>query len=261
MPILLSIGYSACHWCHVMAHESFEDPPTAAVMNAGFVNVKVDREERPDVDSIYMEAVQAVTGSGGWPMTVFLLPDGQPFFGGTYFPRGRFVELLGQVTRAWRQRRGELDAGRDQLADAVRSGTATGLPGPDTARRAGGVRLGAGAGPAPGATADALLARYDPEWGGFGRAPKFPQPAMLELLLLAAARTGRADVCRADHHARRHGRGRHLRPPRRRLRPLLDRPAVAGPALREDALRQRPARPALPPRLAAHRAQTATARS
>ena len=95
VPILLSVGYSACHWCHVMAHESFEDAGTAQIMNAGFVNVKVDREERPDVDSIYMEAVQAVTGSGGWPMTVFLLPDGRPFLGGTYFPRARFVQLLG----------------------------------------------------------------------------------------------------------------------------------------------------------------------
>jgi uncharacterized protein YyaL (SSP411 family) len=186
VPILLSIGYSACHWCHVMAHESFEDPATAAVMNAGFVNVKVDREERPDVDSIYMEAVQATTGSGGWPMTVFLLPDGRPFLGGTYFPRGRFVELLGQVTRAWRERRRDLEDAAGQLADAVRSGTA--LP-------------AAGGGPAPApspglleTTADDLVARLDPEWGGFGRAPKFPQPTLLEMLLLAAASTGRADV-------------------------------------------------------------------
>ena len=127
VPILLSVGYSACHWCHVMAHESFEDAATAAIMNADFVNIKVDREERPDVDSVYMEAVQAVTGSGGWPMTVFLLADGRPFLGGTYFPRARFVELLGQVTRAWHQRRGDLDEAAAQLADAVRAGTA--LPG------------------------------------------------------------------------------------------------------------------------------------
>src|SRR6201995_4698413 len=126
-PILLSIGYSACHWCHVMAHESFEDPDTARVMNDGFVNIKVDREERPDVDAVYMEAVQAVTGSGGWPMTVFLLPDGQPFIGGTYYPRNRFVELLGQVSQAWRQRRPDLEDAATRLAEAVRSGTA--LPG------------------------------------------------------------------------------------------------------------------------------------
>ncbi len=102
-PILLSVGYSACHWCHVMAHESFEDPEIAALMNDLFVNIKVDREERPDVDAVYMEAVQAMSGQGGWPMTVFLVPDGRPFFGGTYFPKhgshGRpgFVELLGAV--------------------------------------------------------------------------------------------------------------------------------------------------------------------
>jgi uncharacterized protein YyaL (SSP411 family) len=189
VPILLSVGYSACHWCHVMAHESFEDPATAAVMNAGFVNVKVDREERPDVDSIYMEAVQATTGSGGWPMTVFLLPDGRPFLGGTYFPRGRFVELLGQVTRAWRDRRRDLEDAARQLADAVRSGTAlpTGRGGPVPAPSAGLLE----------ATADTLVARLDPEWGGFGRAPKFPQPTMLEMLLLAASSTGRADVAGA----------------------------------------------------------------
>src|SRR6516165_9693019 len=119
VPILLSVGYSACHWCHVMAHESFEDPATAAVMNSGFVNIKVDREERPDVDSIYMEAVQATTGSGGWPMTVFLFPDGRPFLGGTYFPRARFVQLLGDVQRAWQQRRPDLEAAAAHLADTV----------------------------------------------------------------------------------------------------------------------------------------------
>jgi uncharacterized protein YyaL (SSP411 family) len=189
VPILLSVGYSACHWCHVMAHESFEDPATAEVMNAGFVNVKVDREERPDVDSIYMEAVQATTGSGGWPMTVFLLPDGRPFLGGTYFPRTRFVDLLWKVSRAWREHRADLEQSAAQLAEAVRSGTA--LP---------------GAGPgAPGSppdgllmtAAEALVARLDPEWGGFGRAPKFPQPTLLEMLLLAAERTGRDDIAAA----------------------------------------------------------------
>src|SRR5215212_7399654 len=110
-PILLSVGYSACHWCHVMAHESFEDPEIAAVMNERFVNVKVDREERPDVDAVYMQAVQAMTGSGGWPMTVFLDPDGRPFFGGTYFPNvdrpgmPGFVRVMEAVDEAWRERR------------------------------------------------------------------------------------------------------------------------------------------------------------
>jgi len=189
VPVLLSIGYSACHWCHVMAHESFEDPGVAAVMNAGFVNIKVDREERPDVDSIYMEAVQALTGGGGWPMTVFLLPDGKPFHGGTYYPRDRFLDLLERIASLWQERRSDLVDAAGQLAEAVRSGT--GLPG-----------IGQGAGGAGSArsaellsvAADSLLARFDPDWGGFGRAPKFPQPAMLEMLLTAGARTGRADL-------------------------------------------------------------------
>ena len=94
VPVLLSVGYSACHWCHVMAHESFEDGDVAAAMNAAFVNVKVDREERPDVDSIYMDAVQAMTGRGGWPMTVFLTPQGEPFYGGTYYPKATFLQLI-----------------------------------------------------------------------------------------------------------------------------------------------------------------------
>jgi uncharacterized protein YyaL (SSP411 family) len=194
VPILLSIGYSACHWCHVMAHESFEDPATAGVMNSGFVNIKVDREERPDVDAIYMEAVQAQTGGGGWPMTVFLLPDGRPFLGGTYFPRDRFVDLLGQVSRAWRQRRTDLDEAAARLADAVRTGTA--LPGQGWVSDGDASAAGRSAA-LLGTAADTLLARFDEEWGGFGRAPKFPQPAMLELLLLAATRVGRRDVLTA----------------------------------------------------------------
>src|SRR5579884_2616572 len=132
-PVLLSVGYSACHWCHVMAHESFEDPATAAVMNAGFVNVKVDREERPDVDEIYMDAVQALTGGGGWPMTVFLTPDGRPFYAGTYFPpragRGMpaFTDVLNAVAEAWRDRRQEL---LDQAGTLVEAISARGsLPG------------------------------------------------------------------------------------------------------------------------------------
>ena len=124
-PILLSVGYSSCHWCHVMAHESFEDPDVAAVMNRLFVNVKVDREERPDVDSIYMQAVQAMTGHGGWPMTVFLAPDGRPFFGGTYFPKDDrpgmtgFVRLLDAVDQAWRENRAELLEQADKLRDTI----------------------------------------------------------------------------------------------------------------------------------------------
>ncbi|HET9076396.1 MAG TPA: thioredoxin domain-containing protein [Acidimicrobiales bacterium] len=193
VPILLSVGYSACHWCHVMAHECFEDEEVASAMNAGFVSVKVDREERPDVDSIYMEAVQAVTGSGGWPMTVLLTPDGRPFHGGTYFPKRQFLSVLEQVGSLWRERRADLYQAADQLSTAVRTGT--GLP-----SRTWAAAGDAGAAGSPGllaVTADALLQRFDPEWGGFGRSPKFPQPPMLETLLLAATETGRSDLADA----------------------------------------------------------------
>ena len=189
-PLLVSVGYSACHWCHVMAHESFEDPATAAVMNRLFVNVKVDREERPDVDSVYMEAVQAVSGNGGWPMTVLCMPDGRPFFAGTYFPRSSFVELLERVGTAWRERRDGLDADATQLAAAVRAGTAlpsrswAGGGDPEAARSPQSISVAAGS----------LMSRFDEEWGGFGRAPKFPQPTMLEMLLQAGVRPGNERV-------------------------------------------------------------------
>ena len=188
-PVLLSIGYAACHWCHVMAHESFEDPGTAAVMNELFVNVKVDREERPDVDAIYMEAVQALTGHGGWPMTVFLTPDGRPYFGGTYFPKedrhglAAFTKVLRAMAQVWEERRDDVLAQAGQLTDALgRSAelapTGDPLPGPE-------------------AIADArntLRQRFDEAWGGFGPAPKFPQPDLLELLLRAWMRDGDADT-------------------------------------------------------------------
>jgi uncharacterized protein YyaL (SSP411 family) len=177
VPVLLSVGYSACHWCHVMAHESFEDPSTAAVMNELFVNVKVDREERPDVDAVYMEAVQTLTGSGGWPMTVFLDGDGRPFFGGTYFPPvGRqgmpaFVDLLRAVDDAWRTKRDELHEQATKLTDAIRRSASVG-----------------GQGAVPGAevlgeAVEQLQRAVDPQFGGFGRAPKFPQTMSLDLLL------------------------------------------------------------------------------
>ncbi len=120
VPILLSVGYSACHWCHVMAHECFEDVETAEVMNRLFVNIKVDREERPDVDSIYMDAVQAMTGRGGWPMTVFLTPAGEPFFGGTYFPRAQFVQLMEAVDEVWRNRPADVHQNVTALGEALR---------------------------------------------------------------------------------------------------------------------------------------------
>jgi uncharacterized protein YyaL (SSP411 family) len=178
-PILLSVGYSACHWCHVMAHESFEDDEVATEMNRRFVCVKVDREERPDVDAIYMEAVQAVSGHGGWPMTVFLTSDGKPFFGGTYYPKPGFLQLLRAIDDAWNNRRPELLDQAGQLTESLN-------------RLA---KLTAGDGELPGtdvlnAALQALAAEFDPEWGGFGRAPKFPQAMTLELCLRAHAHNG-----------------------------------------------------------------------
>ena len=171
VPILLSVGYSACHWCHVMAHESFEDPAVAAAMNAAFVNVKVDREERPDVDAIYMDAVQAMTKRGGWPMTAFLTPKGEPFFGGTYFPKPAFLQLLGAVSAAWRDRREELTRNVEPLRQAM--GASARLQPADTVPSEDLVV----------ATAAGLANGVDREWGGFGTAPKFPSTMMLDLLL------------------------------------------------------------------------------
>jgi len=187
-PILLSVGYAACHWCHVMAHESFEDPATAQVMNSLFVNVKVDREERPDVDAVYMEAVQALSGHGGWPMTVFLTPDGRPFFGGTYYPRKSrqglpsFTEICGAMGQLWQDRREDVLAQAGQITAALgRAGELTSaggpLPGPE----------------ALAVAAETLLQRFDNAWGGFGPPPKFPQSDLLELLLRAYLRDRRPD--------------------------------------------------------------------
>jgi uncharacterized protein YyaL (SSP411 family) len=182
VPILLSVGYSACHWCHVMAHESFEDPDVAAVMNRLFVNVKVDREERPDVDDIYMEATQAMTGQGGWPMTVVCTPDGRPFFAGTYFPKERrggmigFVELCQRIDELWQTRRDDLLEQATQLTGAL-GRTALLTPGDDTPTVA-----------VVDTATERLLAASDPDWGGLGGAPKFPQPMAQEALAAAAAR-------------------------------------------------------------------------
>jgi len=182
-PILLSIGYSACHWCHVMAHESFEDPTVASVVNELFVPIKVDREERPDVDAIYMEATQVMTGSGGWPLTAFLTPAGEPFFTGTYFPpeaspgRPSFLQVCRAIDDAWRHRRTEVE---DQAAQLTSHLAASSLP----------AAVGS---PEAGALADAcdrLVADHDSTWGGFGRAPKFPQTMSLDLLLRHHDRSG-----------------------------------------------------------------------
>jgi uncharacterized protein len=179
VPILLSIGYAACHWCHVMAHESFEDDEVAAAMNAGFVCIKVDREERPDIDSVYMNATVALTGQGGWPMTCFLTPDGRPFFCGTYYPKPNFLQLLAAITDTWQTRRDEVERASDQIIGELRS-MASGLPG-------GGPEVQ----PALCDHAVAgVLEDEDVARGGFGGAPKFPPSALLEALLRSHERTG-----------------------------------------------------------------------
>ena len=193
-PLLLSVGYSSCHWCHVMAHESFEDEEIAALMNEGFVNVKVDREERPDVDSVYMTATQALTGAGGWPMTVFLTPDGQPFYAGTYFPpddghgRPGFRRVLAALREAWAGDRDRVLASARDITARLRDATG---------RTDGGSPPGAAAGAAAAGelaarAAAGLREAFDDEWGGFGHAPKFPNPGVLEFLLMHRARTGAA---------------------------------------------------------------------
>jgi uncharacterized protein YyaL (SSP411 family) len=182
-PILLSVGYSSCHWCHVMERESFDDPSIAALMNHRFVNVKVDREERPDLDQVYMKAVQAMTGHGGWPMTVFLTPEGIPFFGGTYFPpeprpgMPSFPQVLDAVHDAWVNRRDQVKEGGARLARALSAASLA------AGGRTAGTEL-------LDQAARTLAGRYDPAHGGFGAAPKFPQPVTLELLLRYHMRTG-----------------------------------------------------------------------
>jgi len=181
-PIFLSIGYAACHWCHVMAHESFEDAETAAILNQSFVAIKVDREERPDLDSVYMGAVVAMTGQGGWPMSVFLTPDGKPFYGGTYFPNTRrynmpaFKDVLNAIATAWKTRRDELIDSGARLVQALDQ-----------------VDLGSGDAPLNPDVIDQAVAQmqgaFDWDEGGWGGAPKFPQPMALEFLMRVHART------------------------------------------------------------------------
>jgi uncharacterized protein YyaL (SSP411 family) len=177
-PLLVSIGYSACHWCHVMERESFEDPRTAALMNEAFVCVKVDREERPDVDALYMEAVQWMTGRGGWPLNVFLTPEQLPFYGGTYYPPEQrhgmpaWTQVLQAIAESWDENREEIRAGGERLRE----------------RLSGGARLTAPA-QAPSEQAlelavQGLAKAYDPRHGGFGEAPKFPPASVIEFLLV-----------------------------------------------------------------------------
>ncbi len=171
VPILLSVGYSACHWCHVMAHECFEDLEIAKLMNELFVNIKVDREERPDIDALYMDAVQAMSGRGGWPMTVFMTPDGQPFFGGTYFPKASFAKLMLAINDAWINRRGDINNNTSALVESLGRTSAIipdrSLPKIELVHRA----------------VNDLTNSFDSQWGGFGTAPKFPSTMNLDLLI------------------------------------------------------------------------------
>ena len=187
-PIFLSIGYSACHWCHVMEHESFEDEATAALMNERFVNIKVDREERPDLDAIYMDAVVSMTGQGGWPMSVFLTPDGQPFYGGTYYPpeprygMPSFQQVLQSVADAYAKRRDQVLGQAQRLTNALQRSAQIGSQGADLT-------------PALLQEATATLwQHFDNEEGGFGSQPKFPQPMTLDFCLAEYRRTGDLDV-------------------------------------------------------------------
>ncbi len=176
VPVLLSVGYAACHWCHVMAHESFEDEAVAAALNERFVAVKVDREERPDIDAVYMSAVAATTGNGGWPMTVFLTPEGEPFFCGTYFPRDHFLRVLAALDEAWRTREHEVRASGTHIATALAGSLQAPRPlaaEPTDLDRAVGV----------------LGGQFNSATGGFGTAPKFPPSMVLEFLLRHHART------------------------------------------------------------------------
>ncbi|MFQ5541906.1 MAG: thioredoxin domain-containing protein, partial [Candidatus Binatia bacterium] len=183
-PILLSIGYSACHWCHVMEHESFENEEIATLMNEHFVNIKVDREERPDLDEIYMNAVQMITGRGGWPMTVFLTPEGKPFFGGTYFPPEDrhgvpgFPRVLKAGAQAYRERPQDVERSVRQILEALDRLGKLKESGRPFAREV------------TDHAAELLSRSYDPEHGGLGRAPKFPNVGVLELFLRTYRRSG-----------------------------------------------------------------------
>ena len=238
-PVLLSAGYAACHWCHVMAHESFENAGIAARMNELFVNIKLDREERPDLDTIYQQALALLGQPGGWPLTMFLTPGAEPFWGGTYFPpeprfgRPGFGEVLQRIAEVYAQDPDGVGQNvatlKEALGKLAQNKSADAIPTETTDR-----------------VAERLVREIDPFEGGIGEAPKFPQPTMLKLLWRAWLRTKsepyRHSVELTLNKMCQGGIYDHLG---RRLRPLRGRLPLAGATLREDALRQRPdARPA-----------------
>ncbi len=197
--ILVSIGYSACHWCHVMERESFEDDTTAAIMNEHFINIKVDREERPDIDQVYMDAVQAISGSGGWPLNVFLTPDAKPFYGGTYFPpvkafnRSSWTDVLQQIIAAWQERRTEIEAQAENLTGHIATAANFSFTGNSKAAKT----LQEQGFENSGNIFAALMKNADREWGGFGRAPKFPQTFSIGFLFRYHHYTG--DIPALEH--------------------------------------------------------------
>ncbi|MEO7456353.1 MAG: DUF255 domain-containing protein, partial [Gemmatimonadaceae bacterium] len=201
-PILLSIGYAACHWCHVMERESFENEATAALMNEHFVCIKVDREERPDIDAIYMQATQAMTGHGGWPMTVFLTPNGEPYFAGTYYPPDdrhgmpSFTRVLLGVSDAWANRQDAVARTAEQMRELYAAST-------ERARSTGSLDE-----PLLSRAMSSLVQRYEPRFGGFDGAPKFPPTMALDFALRQWARTGEAQALEMVQHTfRRMARG------------------------------------------------------
>ncbi|MCW5830611.1 MAG: thioredoxin domain-containing protein [Deltaproteobacteria bacterium] len=187
-PVFLSVGYATCHWCHVMERESFEDEEVAEALRRDFVCIKVDREERPDIDQIYMSAVQAITGRGGWPMSVFLAPDLKPFWGGTYFPRQAFLSILSQISRSWKHEREKIADSGKQIHQMLTQMA-------ETRRQAGELD-----GKVFAAATAQSAQQFDPKWGGFGGAPKFPRPAQLRLLLRIARRSGDERVLQMVTH-------------------------------------------------------------
>ena len=249
-PVLLSIGYSTCHWCHVMERESFEDLEIAAFINRHFVAIKVDREERADVDDLYMKAVQILTGRGGWPMTAALTPDRRPFFGGTYFPardgdrgaRKGFLTILQDLSQRYVDNPEGVVKEARELSERVRAAAAPqrpgDIPGPRVVHTA----------------AMRLAGRFDPVWGGFGGAPKFPRPAEMELLLRYHRRSDDEQALEMVLHTlRKMAAGGIHDQVGRRVPSLLDRQPLVGPAFRKDALRQCPTGRLVPGSAADHR--------
>ena len=255
-PIFLSVGYAACHWCHVMAHESFEDVETATFMNERFVNVKVDREERTDLDQIYMKAVVAMSGHGGWPMSVWLTPNGVPFYGGTYFPPAprhgmpSFKQVLSALADAWENRRETIERATSEFQERLALESAL-SPGPHGR-------------PLSSAASEAvrvLQAGFDRANGGWGGAPKFPQPMTIEFLLRHHARTGDETArTMAERTLKAMAGGGIYDHLGGGFHPVHRRRNLAGAALREDVVRQCAAGPRLPPCVASDRRATLSAR-